>query len=380
MRPVALLIVAACGSRGSHGSRKVSVDALAGERAAPNASVIGHAPDGTVIDQTATDAVGRAEVGVDDDSLVSVIFAGVDTSIVTVPAQGELAIHGPAHDTPPLIVGVLQVDGPPLPAASHFTVQLGCATVVAPKLPADIDVGACSMGSDTQLDVLVRGLDDANAVVGYAAARVAMTGGLADLAIASWQTTTTNVPITLAGVAPAIELALLCDGLPFQAPVLADHAEVWTGLVVDATRMRAAIGSAQLTTREQPGAPSSIALGPDDFLPAIELTTTLGESAFTWQPANLGDAVNLHATWSGPDDRRTTWDAVLPPDTGDVALPAAQVEPITAGVDVALRYLDAGAYEDFAALLAAGIHAEQLVGANPIVVGDQRVSQTIGVR
>ena len=159
-------MVAACRSSDGHGgSRTVTVNAFGGDVPEPGVTVIGHSPEGQVIDQTNADAVGRASIGVDDDSLISVIFPGTLTSatsvisIVTVPApDAEVTVYGPATSgPPPLIVGVLQVDGPNLTGAQYFTIQIGCATVRVAKLPATIDVGACSLGSDSKLDALVTG-------------------------------------------------------------------------------------------------------------------------------------------------------------------------------------------------------------------------------
>lgn len=411
--------VAGCRSSERGGSRTVVVEAFAGEQPEPAVTVIGHAADGTIIDQTTADAVGVAEVGVDDGALVSVVFPGsLGTltpviSVVTVPVPDDdtpLAVHGPGTGPAPLIVGVLEVDGPSLAGAKYFDIRIGCATVRVTSLPATFDVGACSMGSDTRVDVLVAGYHDvggdppAPQLDGYAAARVEMVNGVATLAIDAWQTTGVEVPVTLDGVTPVAELDLLSDGLSFGSQPLTDHGTLYTGLVVDAARVTASlagIGTARVTTREFAGAPSAIALSADDFLPAIDVTASLTGTTIAWEPAGLGDAVNVHATWqlgggarapavpTGP--HRVIWDAVLPPDAASVTLPApggdlaAAITPVTIEpVDIVVRFVDSSELDGFAALVAAGLHAEETTQVSTIAPrpadGELRTSHAIGLR
>jgi len=402
MRLAVILLVAACTRGSSHGSRTVTVTAFAGEREEPGAIVIGHAANGDVIDETTTDAVGTAEVGIDDGALISIVFGTSVLSVVTTPApDGGLVVHGPPNVmSPPLVVGALQIDAPALSGATYYDVDLGCVTVRETGFPAVIDIGACSTGSDSRLDVLVRGYHDAGGdppapvLDGYAAARVQMLDGVAQLTIASWETSTSTVPVVLDGVAPYVTLTLLADHLPFETPAVTDHAQLWTGLVVDASRVEAALlgapNTARMTTRELVGAPTAIQLGAADFLPEIAVTASVASQdplALTWDAAGIGDAANLHATWQ-VDQHHVVWDAVLPPDATGVTLPAvADVELVPAElvpVDVVLRYIDGSDHADFAALVAAGIHAEATISASTIAVrpidGEIRTSHAIGLR
>src|SRR4051812_2162098 len=232
----ALALVAGCRSSDGGGARAVIVNAFGGEQPEPGVLVISSAPDGTIIDQTSADAVGRAAVDVNDDSLVSVVFPGNVTSltsvisIVSVAApDDEVSIHGPARTAPPLIVGVLQVDGPNLAAAKYFDIKTGCATTRVTDLPASIDIGACSMGTDTKLDIVVAAYHDVGSAPpapqldGYAAARVPMTNELATFDIPSWSKTGTNVPVTVDGATAIVEMELLSDGLSFGPLTLTDH-------------------------------------------------------------------------------------------------------------------------------------------------------------
>jgi hypothetical protein len=392
------------------GSRTVIVTTYAGDRVLPGATVIGHAPDGQVIDQTTADAVGRAEVGVDDDSLVSVVFPAGATaltpviSIVTVPvpADGELAIHGPPRaSAPPLIVGTLRVSAPSLPGATYFEIRIGCAAVRAAQLPASVDVTACSMGSDSKLDVIVAGYHDvggdppAPVLDGHAAGRIAMQNGSAALDLTAWETAGPSVPVVLDGVTPGIEMLLLADGLPMSSQQLTDHGTLWTGLVVDATRLTAALpgdNAARVTHRELAGAPSTIAFAAADFLPPVATTAaiaSLAPTTITWDATPIGDAVNLRATWQAGG--RVVWDAVLPPDASSATLPAidgalgdAIAPAMIVPVDVLVRHVDSTAHDGFAALLAAGVHAEETLQASTIAprpaTGDIKISHAIGLR
>src|SRR5574338_15568 len=124
MRAVAaLVLLAGCTSPGT-GSRRVVVNAIAGDRDAAGVTVVSHAADGTVIDQVVADDSGRAPLVVDDDALVSVVFpTGTEPSITfhvitTSAPDTELTVYGPAgsSETAP-VVGMLTVNGPALPDA-----------------------------------------------------------------------------------------------------------------------------------------------------------------------------------------------------------------------------------------------------------------------
>ena len=84
------------------------------------------------------------------------------------------------------------------------------------------------------------------------------------------------------------------------------------------------------------------------------------------------------------------WDAAVPPELTQVSLPkltgdlgsACRGTPET--TDLLLRRLDSSEFADFAAVQAAGIHAEDTIQASTIVprpIGGQvRIAHTIGVR
>lgn len=177
-------------------------------------------------------------------------------------------------------------------------------------------------------------------------------------------------------------------------------------MVVEATRVTASLpglDTGRVTTRELPGAPTAIELGEADFLDAISVSAAIGAlapTAITWDAAAIGDAVNLHAMWelgsaahaavpTGP--HLVVWNAVLPPDATGATLPAIDGElakaivPVAIDpVDVVVRYVDSAAHDGFAALLAAGVHAEETDRPSTIAPrptdGEIRVSHAIGVR
>jgi len=212
---------------------------------------------------------------------------------------------------------------------------------------------------------------------------------------AQWSTTTGAVPITLDdAIAPALDWVLYCDGLPFAAQPISGSAPVWTGLVVDAAEIHAAIANGpivQRTTRELAGAPTAIELGAADFLPPIAQTLALDESsslALTWAAASPGgDAVDAHLTWT-VGTTTVVWDAVLPPDATSAPFPpadptlAALVLPPAATPTALLRYVDGAAAASFDDVLAAGIYADDPTAPPTVVAkpsdGEIRESDAMG--
>ena len=358
MRLAVILLVAACTRGSTQGSRTVTVIALAGEREEAGALIVSHAADGHVIDQVSTDAVGNAEVGVDDGALISVMFTDASrTSVLTTAAIGdELIVHGPARERPPLVAGVLQVAGPAAPMATSYDVQLGCAAVARTTLPAIVDVAACSMGMDTQLDVLVRALD-ADTLLGYSAGRIPMIDGVARLDIASWETALTPIEVTQDGVNAYVDLDELADGLPFRTPTTGAAGGAWTGLVAEQSRITATldpINPRRVTVREVGGVPTSIALAAGDFLPELALSTTIvavEPLTIAWDAGGFpADVVRVHARWEPAGSTTRDWIAVLPPDATTVTVPAAALGTSEPPIEVTLSYAESSVADAFAAL------------------------------
>lgn len=415
--PLGVLVAGACRSD-IGGSRFVTVTVLGGDQPEPGAGVISHTVTGDIVDQTVADAVGRAAIGVDDDSLITVVLPGMISestpviSLVTTmaPSGDALSVIGPDRSGPPaLIVGVLELDGPQLPAADYFAVDVGCATVNITKLPEIIDIGACSLGSDTSIDVLARGIDDpggdppAPMSVGYAAGRAMMRDGHAMLDLPAWQTSGTAIPVTLDGITPILSWTQSADGVPFAEELLPAAPFAYANLAIDETRIDASIagtGFARITSRYVAGVPTSIAFSGSDFLPAFDLATeitSMSPLAMRWDPAGADvDVVHLRAEWGAlsatvvPGSARIVWDAALPPEMTEVSLPALTGDLATTisgtpdPVGIVLRHIDSSEVSDFAAAQAAGIHVEDTMQASTIVprpvTGQIRVAHTIGVR
>jgi hypothetical protein len=420
---VATLVVfalAACRSGGGGGSRSVDILALGGDQPEPGAGVISHTRDGAVIDRAVADIVGRALIGVDDDSLISVVFPGSlssTTPIVSIlttsapPSDVALTVHGPDQNgPPPLIVGVLEIDAPNLVGATYFLIDVGCATVSITKFPEFIDIGACSMGSDTSLDVLARGYHDLGGdppspvLDGYAAGRAKMVDGHAILDLPAWQTSGALIPISVADT-PTVTWTLLVDGVPFiEGEPITGSAFAYANLAVDETQVvlaRPVATGARVTHQYVSGVPTSITATDADFLAAFDLTTELvGTSPVSvrWNAStDAFDAVHLHVSWGGsgvfvvPGASRVVWDAVLPPDATGASLPALDDDlgALLTGegimeTDVSLRHLDSSALADFAALQGAGIHVENTRETSSIVPpptdGTVRTSHALGLR
>src|SRR6185503_4443065 len=113
------------------------------------ATVLSQRVDGTIIDDETADATGHAEVQIEPGAFVTAIFPALldplptSISLVTVPITSdgsELVIHGPPHVLVPIVVAGLTVDGPALPGATQYTIDLGCTTQTAASLPAVVDV------------------------------------------------------------------------------------------------------------------------------------------------------------------------------------------------------------------------------------------------
>jgi hypothetical protein len=355
------------------------VTTLAGAAPEPGASVVTHTIDGKKLDAISTDGDGIADVGYEPGALVTVVFPGTITndtpaiSVITAPFTDGMTVVGPAEDdSPSSVVGGLQMKSKSI-QADDFEIQLGCATFHVPSMPAVLDVNARCMGSDTTLDVLIVATQGGTEV-GHVAGRVAMVDGMAEFDPPSWDTSYSTIPVTAADGA-AITWSLVVDGLPFSTPT----GSVPAGLMFDHLVVDADIAAgARHTTRYVATPPASIMLADSDFLPAI--TGSLSGS-YTWTPANLGDAVDLHAEWDlqsaaadvvAPGPHHFTWDAVLPSDASAVAFPPVGFSPETP--DIALRYVDSSGLDSFPSN---EIHGDTAVP--PVTDGEIRVTQAVGL-
>jgi hypothetical protein len=362
-------VVAACG--GSDQGPTTDVLLLAGEiPVEPGATVISHTLEGDILDDQVTDGAGEAHVQYQAGALITAVFhRGGGYHVITTPAlaTGQLAIHGPPPDQAPILSNSLVLTAVPIDADA-ITVDMGCTTAIVTSFPKTLDVRAQCLGSDSNLDVLVRATIG-DAVVGYAAARLPTDqDGIAMLDIPAWTTTFTPIPVTQNDLGATIELDEVSDGFVFTTPGGTAVANTWTGLVPDAAHVRAQVGpaiAAQTTTQLTAGLPASIAFTAADFLPAATTTVALRDRAklsFGWTALATGDLTNLHATWT-PGTDPITWDVVLPPDADHIAFPqlasdlsavlAPPVGDVTLTTD--LRAIDGPDTTDFASVQAAGL-------------------------
>ncbi|MEP6860202.1 MAG: hypothetical protein ABJE66_06255 [Deltaproteobacteria bacterium] len=371
-RALFALISIGCGG-GTQGPT-TDVLLLAGEiPVEPGATVISHTLEGVILDDQVTDGAGEAHVQYQSGALITAVFhRGAGYHVITTPAlaTGQLAIHGPPPDRAPILSNNIVITAVPIDA-DEITVDMGCATATITSFPTTLDVRAQCLGSDSNLDVLVRAMIG-DAVVGYAAARLPTDqDGVAMLDIPAWTTTFTPIPVTQNDLGATIELDEVADGFVFttpRAPGTSVVANAWTGLVADAAHVRAQVGpatAAQTTTQITAGLPASIAFTAADFLPAATTTVALRDRAklsFGWTALAAGDLTNLHATWTPAADP-ITWDVVLPPDADHIAFPlldpdqasvlAPPVGDVTLTTD--LRAIDGPDTTDFASVQAAGL-------------------------
>ena len=379
--PLALLVLIGC-QNGDDGPT-TRVLALAGELPAEaGAVVISHAADGTLIDQQVTDGSGHALLQTAPGALVTVIYRRDAIQVVTSPAlaTGELVIHGPVPAKAPIIAAALALTAPAIDA-DELSADLGCATVHIAQFPDTIDVAAACLGTDSKLDVLVRATVGIapETLAGYYAARVPVVDGVGMLDIPTWESAPTVIPVTANDLGAVIELDEISDGFVHATPPGTTQLNAWTGLVADASRVRAQVGfttAAQTTTAYIAGLPDSVAFPATAFLPAATTRVALHDRAklaFSWDALAIGDVVDFHAIWM-PGTQVILWDVVLPPDASAVAFP--QLDPDLAAIlappvgDVVLntdlRAIDGPDTTDFASVQAAGLWVDQ--GASSTIV------------
>lgn len=394
-----LVLVVACSGRGGGSGKTAAVFALAGGAPEPQATVVSHRADGTILDEQLADPTGRADVAVEAGARISVVFPAASTqassiSIITTMAPapgGSIDIYGPPDPSgPPTVIGTLTIAPQQPITADAYDVALGCIVLHLPSLSQVIDVASTCAGSDTNLDVLVTATSG-GALAGYAAGRVSIADGGAVFQPAQWDPMPGSIPITLDGVAPALDWVLWSDGLPFAAqPLTGTTAPVWNGLVVDSATVHATIASgpsSQVTTRELAGMPTAIAFAATDFLPSIAQTLAQDPGtglAVHWAAASPGaDALDLRLSWTS-GMQRVVWDSVLPPDATATALPAlgGNLSAPAAPPDALLRYLDGPAATSFSDVAAGGIHVEDPDHPSTIVTppssGDIRETDASG--
>jgi hypothetical protein len=391
-KAVVVVAFAAC-SRGPSGPTQTVV-ALAGDvEPEAGATVLSHRADGTILDDQVADATGTAAVQTEPGAYITAVFPALiaplptTISLVSAPSpndDSDFVLHGPPHQLVPIVVAGLTVMGPALPGALDYTVDLGCNTQMSTTLPAIVDViGPCE-GTDTNLDILVRGYDGNDALLGYAAARepIGMDqsgNSIAELDVDTWQTTGTMVPVTQTGITADVALTLISDTLAFDTPAIANgEALVWDGLVVDSSIATASMGG-QTANQYTPGTPSAIAFSTADFMGAIAAPTLALDVTLdvAWPAITLTgpDALDLHLSWTidGQTVQTITWDAVLPPDTSEIAFP--QLDPTTqmvialpidpSAIAGQLSALASSDLTDFSDLQAAGIYANSTIVPTP---------------
>jgi hypothetical protein len=364
-----LFALLGCGGAGDGPTTRVL--ALAGElQPEAGAVVLCHTADGTILDRQLTDGSGHVELQTQSGALVTVIYKRTALDVITTPAlaTGELAIHGPPPDKAPIIAGALALTAPAIDA-DRIDIDLGCTTVSVGAFPATVNIAATCLGTDPNIDVLVRASlqTPGDPLVGYFAARVPVVDEVAMLDIPAWQAAPAVVPITQNDPGAIVEVDEVADGLVYPTPPGIDHASAWTGLIAETSRIRAQVGfttAGQTTTRTVPGVPASVAFAAADFLPALDTRVALRDRArlsFGWTAPAIGDALDFHAVWM-PSTAVIHWHALLAPDADRIEFPvldpdlAELLAPPGNGVALQtdLRAIDGPDTADFASAQAAG--------------------------
>ncbi len=326
---------AACRSStapGTAGTALVHVEL--GNRPTGGITVVSHGDAGAIVETDTTDGTGLATVGIDRGGLVTAVLPGTPIHLATTQVKDgdEITIVGPPMPPPALVVGTLHVVAPgPLAGVQHVAIDLGCTTIDVASLPATVDViGAC-LGSDTNLDVVVRAIG-ASGTVGYLAGRVPLVAGAAEFSPPAWSTAVAPIPMSLGGVTPtAVAWSVIADG---QVMYTASQPGIPDGLVADQARIAISVDRAT-TTLTYSSVPAQITLTADDLLAPLAAQPMLAGARFAWTAPMIGDVVDLAVRWPN-----LAWDAALPPTADHVALPALDGLDTSGTLAATLRAID----------------------------------------
>jgi hypothetical protein len=307
------------------------------------------------------------------------------------PASGELTIHGPGKPPPALVAGGITIMPDEPLAADSYELDLGCVVVTVASMPASSDVPAACLGTDANLDVLVRGYVGTGAakqLVGFAAGRVLLNNTVGIFEPPTWTTMTTSVPVMIdPTIDPVLDWTLYADTLPFDVDAPVDGSgELYPGLMVDRIVLDATIagdGTAQQMMRELPAMPDSVTVGPADFLARIASGISVDDPSqvtIHWDEAGPpgADLVHARVAWStqdADDDGSAApviWDVVLAPGADALGFPdtdgAVDLPADDAPITTLLRFIDSTGVADFPSVQTAGIYATSSTDApSPIV-------------
>ena len=323
---LALLLVA-CRDDGSTPAETLAIATYAGEAPAPGIRVISHRPNGEVIDDVTTDYSGNVDIGIEDGALLTALYPG---TLVTQSAAPE--IHGPPVEAKnDLVIGTVDVAAPAMSAATRYEVDLGCVTIPTTTFPRTFNVTTCSLGTDQNLDVLVRAFAG-DAFLGYDVANVPLVDEHAVVNVA-WKTTGTDLWVD--GTVPAgadLGIRFIVDGNAYDAPPVVDGKYIgyWP-----AEPQRSEL-HAKIDTRTLDQVPMLkgyfiFNLDQHPLLPPVATTLSRTANTFTWQaPPFDVDTVELVARTN-----TLTWTATLPPTATSTSLPASVSLDETNDVDLA---------------------------------------------
>ena len=207
----------------------VTITVLAEQGPVQGIDIVFTDPDGAVVSQAVTDALGQASEDLFAGSGVTIAVMG-GGSYITITWAGvepgdDLVWR---FDPPtPTEVGALSASLPEAHAeATHYEVELGChaANTDDPNNPVTATITSDCLGSDENIDLIALALDDSNTAVGYSASAgvPAVVDGTTSVAFDVWQSALDPFTITLANAPPGIggagfEPHFRIDGLDFRA-------------------------------------------------------------------------------------------------------------------------------------------------------------------
>jgi hypothetical protein len=388
MRFVGLFAIAACTATPL--DQRSTVVVKEGSEPRAGATVITHRANGEVIDKAITDAQGRAELRTEVGAHVTAYLRrtppgpadappyppSASLAVTTMaPESGtELVLSGPVFNPTPT-AGTLTISSSH-PLVADYQIELGCTRAYVHRLPVTIEIPIACLGTDTNLDVLIRAWapqPDRNGVypaLGYSAARVAMANGVAELDAAVWDTTTGTIPVDLVGVDPNMGIALRSDGLEFdggllkgtsgRASIEIPHGFAFDGITVRSWLYSNGLSGVQMGSmiRDVVGAPSAVHIEAGDFLNAVVPVGGPSRDSTTPSLHWSSTGVDADAVYINSDLGGVGWIVVMPPEAGETTLPEFQLDKFGFRTGGSATYYDATDLHGFSEFVAQGLHFE----------------------
>ncbi|HEY5922341.1 MAG TPA: hypothetical protein VIV11_11750 [Kofleriaceae bacterium] len=363
---LALVILTACspdddGPKGERGP--VTVTVLRNEFPVPDAAVVFHTADGTLLGTSRTDATGTVTGEITTWSMVTVIDPIFPNDLVTITrvalgATLELPLDSQGPGEP---VGTLTISASastPPPSAERYSIYTPCTSNVGVSvLPATIDVYA-RCGAEFPVIIVARAasqnLEDPGMPLAYVAGR-ATSGAFQP---GTWSNTCAQVGVSTE-LTMSIELWPRLHGFVFRDADLGFCPTTTTseptldfseGAVADAYANLDAPLRTTSVLRDYAQVPAVLQIPRRDLLVGDVALISLDETGAQWSSEmapSEADAIDAKLTWPPANSSYLNWRVVLPRDATTAVLPAIPDELRvwdvldTSDAAVSLRYVDA---------------------------------------